>query len=92
MCNLGKSTTIGMLTGLLRPTAGSALIYGQDIVEARRQRMFGVCPQHDVLFDKLTVSKNWSIDRGLSIPCLRASEDGNRSRCGLGAGTHPVLR
>ncbi|KAG9064767.1 hypothetical protein KI688_003026 [Linnemannia hyalina] len=54
----GKSTLIHLLTGLYGPTRGSALIAGADIrtemslVHAR----IGVCPQHDILWDDLTVA------------------------------------
>ncbi|KRF97412.1 uncharacterized protein Dwil_GK21220 [Drosophila willistoni] len=53
----GKSTTLNMLTGIIPPTAGTALINGKDIcteVEAAR-RSLGICPQHDVLFADMTV-------------------------------------
>jgi len=46
-----------MLTGLLRPTSGDAEIYGHSIVDDLKsvRPLIGVCPQQDVLFDKLTV-------------------------------------
>ncbi|MDQ2951310.1 MAG: ATP-binding cassette domain-containing protein, partial [Chloroflexota bacterium] len=31
----GKSTTIGMILGLVRPTAGTAQVLGNDVVRAR---------------------------------------------------------
>ena len=43
-----------ILTGLFPPSAGSATIYGLDIqkdMDSIRQSL-GVCPQHNVLFDK----------------------------------------
>ena len=47
-----------MLTGLLKPSSGDAEIYGHSIVNDLQsvRPLIGVCPQHDVLFDKLTVS------------------------------------
>ncbi|MBI2435207.1 MAG: ABC transporter ATP-binding protein [Candidatus Hydrogenedentes bacterium] len=52
----GKTTTIKMLTGLLHPSAGTALLGGCDIqrqpVEAKR--LLGYVPDHPFLYDKLT--------------------------------------
>ncbi|CAD8078681.1 unnamed protein product [Paramecium primaurelia] len=56
----GKTTTISMLTGLLDITEGSATVFGLDVetqIEEIRQFM-GVCPQHDILFDNLTVKEH----------------------------------
>ena len=56
----GKSTTISMLTGLISPSDGEATIFGKDIgvsMDELRQSM-GVCPQHNVLFDNLTVMQH----------------------------------
>ena len=52
----GKTTTIRMLTGLLRPSAGSAAICGHDVVtDAPRARaLVGYCPDNPALYDKLT--------------------------------------
>ena len=49
-----------ILTGLFPPSAGSASIYGLDIqrdMDAIRQSL-GVCPQHNVLWDDLTVAEH----------------------------------
>lgn len=56
----GKTTTMSILTGLFPPTSGYATIYGHDIrteMEIIRQSM-GMCPQHNVLFDELTVEEH----------------------------------
>ena len=56
----GKTTTISMLTGMFPPTAGTAIINGSDIrtnIEGARMSL-GVCPQHNVLFDDLTVAEH----------------------------------
>ncbi|MCP5108440.1 MAG: ATP-binding cassette domain-containing protein [bacterium] len=52
----GKTTTIGMLTGLLDVTSGDAWILGNDIRTNMREarKYLGACPQHDVLWDKVT--------------------------------------
>ena len=52
----GKSTTIKMLTGLLRPTAGTAFVSGvnvwQNPVQARA--LMGVLPEYLNLYERLT--------------------------------------
>jgi ATP-binding cassette, subfamily A (ABC1), member 3 len=57
----GKTTTMSMLTGLFKPTSGTAFIDGKDICnqmdEARKS--LGLCPQHNVLFDELTVEEHF---------------------------------
>ncbi|KAJ8398776.1 hypothetical protein AAFF_G00419730, partial [Aldrovandia affinis] len=56
----GKTTTLSMLTGLFPPSSGRAYINGYDISQdmALIRRSLGLCPQHDVLFDNLTVSEH----------------------------------
>lgn len=56
----GKTTTISMLTGLLAPSGGDATIYGKSIKESMDElrSMMGVCPQHNVLWDDLTVKEH----------------------------------
>lgn len=56
----GKSTTMSMLTGLFPPTSGTALVNGFDIrkdIQGVRGSL-GLCPQHDILFDELTVEEH----------------------------------
>ncbi|XP_055537148.1 phospholipid-transporting ATPase ABCA3-like isoform X2 [Wyeomyia smithii] len=56
----GKTTAMSMLTGLFPPTSGTAIINGYDIgsdMDAVRNSL-GLCPQHNVLFDELTVSEH----------------------------------
>lgn len=49
----GKSSTIGILTGLLMKSEGHATILDHDLFaeQAKVRQMMGVCPQHDVLFE-----------------------------------------
>ena len=56
----GKTTTINLLTGSLSPSAGTATVYGHDTAsEMQRVRQsLGVCPQHDILFENLTVAEH----------------------------------
>uniref|UniRef100_A0A674DGK4 ATP binding cassette subfamily A member 3 n=1 Tax=Salmo trutta TaxID=8032 RepID=A0A674DGK4_SALTR len=56
----GKTTTLSMLTGLFPPSSGRAYINGYDICQdmAVIRHSLGLCPQHDVLFDNLTVREH----------------------------------
>lgn len=56
----GKTTTISTLTGLLEPTHGKAELDGIDILKHQEffRENLGVCPQHNVLFDYLTVREH----------------------------------
>ena len=56
----GKTTTVSMLTGMLGRTSGDAVVYGRRLSEgmAPIRQLLGVCPQHDVLFDYLTVGEH----------------------------------
>ncbi|XP_038625429.1 phospholipid-transporting ATPase ABCA1 [Tachyglossus aculeatus] len=73
----GKTTTMSILTGLFPPTSGTAYILGKDIrseLSTIRQNL-GVCPQHNVLFDMLTVEEHiWFYARlkGLSEENVKA--------------------
>uniref|UniRef100_A0A667YE17 P-type phospholipid transporter n=1 Tax=Myripristis murdjan TaxID=586833 RepID=A0A667YE17_9TELE len=56
----GKTTTMSILTGLFPPTSGTALINGYDIhtdMDSIRKHL-GMCPQHNVLFNELTVEEH----------------------------------
>jgi ABC-2 type transport system ATP-binding protein len=55
----GKTTTIKMLTGLLRPTSGSALIGGIDIRKEpiKAKSLIGYIPDMPFLYDRLTISE-----------------------------------
>lgn len=58
MMNLGG--VFDLAAGLFPPTSGHAYIHGyeisQDMVQIRKS--LGLCPQHDVLFDNLTVAEH----------------------------------
>jgi ATP-binding cassette subfamily A (ABC1) protein 1 len=53
----GKSTTIGMLTGLFPATHGDAIVHGQSMRTQMKliRTYMGVCPQHSVLYAEMTV-------------------------------------
>ncbi|KAG0300178.1 hypothetical protein BGZ98_009388 [Dissophora globulifera] len=64
----GKTTSLSMIMGMIKPTAGTVIVSGHVMpgstgvrrkdVDMRTlgevQKQMGVCPQHDVLFDTLT--------------------------------------
>ncbi|KAK6312316.1 hypothetical protein J4Q44_G00179800 [Coregonus suidteri] len=56
----GKTTTLSMLTGLFPPSSGRAYINGYDICQdmALIRHSLGLCPQHRLLFDNLTVREH----------------------------------
>jgi ABC-2 type transport system ATP-binding protein len=63
----GKTTTIRMLTGLMPPTSGGAIVAGIDVVhdpEAVRRRL-GYMSQRYGLYDDLTVEENLRFYAGL---------------------------
>jgi len=49
-----------MLTGMLGRTSGDAVVYDRRLSGgmAPIRQLLGVCPQHDVLFDYLTVGEH----------------------------------
>ncbi|KYB28525.1 ATP-binding cassette sub-family A member 3-like Protein [Tribolium castaneum] len=56
----GKTTTMSMICGMFPPSGGTAIINGYDIrtnIRNVRESM-GICPQHNVLFDNLTVREH----------------------------------
>eukprot|EP00928_Gymnodinium_smaydae_P017948 TRINITY_DN16841_c2_g1_i1.p1 TRINITY_DN16841_c2_g1~~TRINITY_DN16841_c2_g1_i1.p1 ORF type:complete len:2152 (-),score=460.50 TRINITY_DN16841_c2_g1_i1:58-5934(-) len=59
----GKSTTINMLTGMVAPTSGDAKICGYSLRTGLREirTLMGTCPQHDVLWQELTVREHLAI-------------------------------
>lgn len=56
----GKTTLINMLVGLLSPTSGRATIGSHEITSRGKelQRIIGLCPQFDLLYDDLTVEEH----------------------------------
>ncbi len=56
----GKTTTIRMLTGMLRPTSGSAAVAGHDVVHDRvaLKAAVGVVPERSNLYDELSGRDN----------------------------------
>ncbi|XP_067940214.1 cholesterol transporter ABCA5-like isoform X2 [Watersipora subatra] len=58
----GKTTLINMMTGIMPVTSGSATLYGYDVsngVDLQAIRgMIGICPQKDVIVERLTVREH----------------------------------
>lgn len=56
----GKTTTINIMTGLLQPTSGTALVGGFDIRKqaSKIRKLIGVCPQEPSFFTHLTGREN----------------------------------
>jgi ABC-2 type transport system ATP-binding protein len=63
----GKTTAIRMLTGLLRPTSGSAHVAGHDVVTETEavKRCIGYMSQRFSLYDDLTARENAQLYGGL---------------------------
>lgn len=56
----GKSTTMKLMTGMLKPDGGDCFIYGKSIrhdLRGARQEI-GFCPQHNILWPNLTVQEH----------------------------------
>uniref|UniRef100_A0A8D0TR88 ABC transporter domain-containing protein n=1 Tax=Sus scrofa TaxID=9823 RepID=A0A8D0TR88_PIG len=71
----GKTTVLSVLTGCYRPTRGEVCIYGYDISKNIREirENMGFCPQHDLLFNDLTLSEHiffYSVVSEQKIPPL----------------------
>ncbi|VVB04509.1 unnamed protein product [Arabis nemorensis] len=52
----GKTSFINMMTGIIKPSSGTAFVQGLDILTDMDQiyTAIGVCPQHDLLWEKLS--------------------------------------
>ncbi|XP_052071542.1 cholesterol transporter ABCA5-like [Mytilus californianus] len=65
----GKTTLFNMLSGLVSPTRGTAKVLGLDINNPgdmlKIRQKTGVCPQHNILFDKLTVIEHLKLFAGI---------------------------
>ncbi|WP_424140827.1 ABC transporter ATP-binding protein [Roseomonas chloroacetimidivorans] len=91
----GKSTVLKAMIGLLRPTAGTVLVDGEDYwaaTEARRTeigRRFGVLFQSGALWSSMTVAENVALPLQMFTPLDPASIDAlvrlKLSLVGLGA-------
>ena len=70
----GKTTLISMLTGMYEATQGTAIYEGVNILDSMNMEIFreklGTCPQHDILFEDLTIREHlemFSIFKGVEL-------------------------
>ncbi|KAG5867004.1 hypothetical protein JTB14_015336 [Gonioctena quinquepunctata] len=76
----GKTTMMSMLTGMVTPSNGTAIINGYDIqtdIDGVRSSL-GFCPGHNILFDTLTVYEHlyfFSKLKGLSKSEIKVEVD-----------------
>nr|XP_022313180.1 ATP-binding cassette sub-family A member 5-like isoform X3 [Crassostrea virginica]XP_022313182.1 ATP-binding cassette sub-family A member 5-like isoform X3 [Crassostrea virginica]XP_022313183.1 ATP-binding cassette sub-family A member 5-like isoform X3 [Crassostrea virginica] len=65
----GKTTLLNMLSGLVSPTSGAAVVQGYDVSNpsdvVRMRSITGVCPQHNILFEVLTCGEHLTFYAGL---------------------------
>jgi ABC-2 type transport system ATP-binding protein len=56
----GKTTLLRMLTGVLTPTSGDAIINGYSILSGRKEivKIIGVCPQDITIYEVLRAEEN----------------------------------
>jgi ABC-2 type transport system ATP-binding protein len=53
----GKSTTMKLLLGLLFPTSGSALVFGKDAMDVRKNERLGYLPEESYLYKFLNAEE-----------------------------------
>jgi ABC-2 type transport system ATP-binding protein len=62
----GKTTTIKMLTGLIAPTGGEALLFGQRVPLSESRRRIGFLPENPYVYPYLTPREFVELCGGLS--------------------------
>lgn len=53
----GKSTTIKLLTGQIRPTGGTATIFGTPVIETQSRKKLGYLPENPSFYDYLSAAE-----------------------------------
>jgi ABC-2 type transport system ATP-binding protein len=82
----GKTTTVRMLTGLIRPTSGSAQIAGFELGknDTEIRRNVGILTESPGMYERLTAEKNLKIFANLyDVPDVEKSVDKYLSMLGL---------
>lgn len=92
----GKTTSLSIIMGMLKPSSGSIVVnghvlpgsdgVGQRDMDLRTlgevQKLMGVCPQHDVLFDTLTAWETvqlYATIKGVRVLGHRDKTSGNQT-------------
>ncbi len=93
----GKSTTVSMLTGLLSPTSGEAIICGVNVAldPVAVKRKIGVLPEDLALFDDLTIDEHLELTGeiyGLDAAVARERRERLLAVLGLTAGRRTFAR
>jgi ABC-2 type transport system ATP-binding protein len=89
----GKTTTIRMLCGLLRPDAGEGTCLGFDLVRDadRIKREVGYMTQRFSFYEDLTIAENLAfVARVYAVPDRRRAVDEALERLGLAARRHQL--
>jgi ABC-2 type transport system ATP-binding protein len=73
----GKTTTVNILTGLIQPTKGNAIIAGFDVIKDSIdvKKIIGVCPQEAAVFSFLNARENIELFGNLHSLSKREIED-----------------
>jgi ABC-2 type transport system ATP-binding protein len=84
----GKTTTISMLSCLLAPTSGEALVGGHSVTQEALEvkRIIGVVPQEIALYEELSARENltfWGRMYGIERNALKARVDEVLEQVGL---------
>ncbi|MBN1784752.1 MAG: ATP-binding cassette domain-containing protein [Candidatus Bathyarchaeota archaeon] len=76
----GKTTTINILTGIIKPTNGTATIAGFDIKKNMNEikKLIGVCPQDAAVFQFLNAKENIELIGNLHSLSKRDSRKNNK--------------
>nr|CAI5836254.1 unnamed protein product [Callosobruchus analis] len=66
-----------IFSGIIKPTSGTAIVNGYDICRDMKlvRQCLGICPQHNILYDNLTVQEHlyfYSSIRGMARKAIKA--------------------